>query len=154
MKHVFVLFIPFLFTFCHSNNVTSSKSDAIVSPTETPPIEDTTWVQKAPIPPDSTYFVINKEFPWLGDTIRSYIQLSTNETVKLFVKDSSIVFMYDGYEKTDTSGYVSVRLGADSFNGEGTVFTTAELISVDILSREITVYDIATDSSHLWVRPE
>lgn len=74
--------------------------------------------------------------------------------VKLFVKDSSIVFMYDGYEKTDTSGYVSVRLGADIDNGEGTVFTTAEVISVDILSREIYKYDIAADSGYLWIRPQ
>lgn len=89
----------------------------------------------------------------MGDTIRSYIQLSTNEMVKSFVKDSSIVFMYDGYEKADTGGYVSVRLGANVNNGEGVIFSTAEVISVDILSREIYEYDIATDSSHLWVRP-
>ncbi len=62
--------------------------------------------------------------------------------------------MYDGFEKTDTSGYVSVRLGADVDNGEGVVFSTAECIYIDILSREIYEYDIAADSSHLWVRPQ
>ncbi|RFS24715.1 hypothetical protein DVR12_05820 [Chitinophaga silvatica] len=153
MKQVFFVLSLSLFAFCHSTNVTS-KSDTIVSPAVPGSISDTSWAQHPAILIDSSYFEINNQFPWLADTIRSYIQLSTNEMTKLYIKDSSIVFMYDGYEKTNTGGYVSVRLGADSYNGEGTVFSTAEVISVDILSREITLYDIATDSSYLWVRPQ
>jgi len=154
MKQVFLVLSVSLFAFCHSNNVTNNKSDTAATPATPDSLSDSNQVQKPVTIVDSSFFEINSQFPWLGDTIRSYIQLSTNEMTKLFVKDSSIVFMYDGYEKTDTGGYVSVRLGADSYNGEGTIFSTAEVISVDVLSREITVYDIATDSSYLWVRPQ
>ncbi|WP_343674043.1 hypothetical protein [Chitinophaga sp.] len=154
MKQVFFLFSISLFAFCHSNNVTSHKPDTVAAPIASDTTADTGWVHQPGIHVDSTYFEINKQFPWLGDTIRSYIKLSTNEMTKLFIKDSSIVFMYDGYEVTDTGGYVSIRLGADTFNGEGTVFTTSEVLSVDIPGREIYVYDFAADSSYLWVRPQ
>ncbi|MCF6404509.1 hypothetical protein L3C95_16550 [Chitinophaga filiformis] len=154
MKQVFFVLSISLFAFCHSNNVISNHSDTTVAPAVPDSLSDTNQTPKPVTLVDSSSFEINNQFPWLGDTIRSYIQLSTNEMTKIFVKDSSIVFMYDGYEKTDNGGYVSVRLGADTYNGEGTVFTTAEVISVNILSREITVYDIAADSSHLWVRPQ
>lgn len=154
MKQVFFVLSISLFAFCHSNNVISNKSDTTVAPAVPDALSDTNRAQNPVSLIDSSFFEINSQFPWLGDTIRGYIQLSSNEMTKLFVKDSSIVFMYDGYGKTDTGGYVSVRLGADSYNGEGTVFTTAEVISVDVLSRTITVYDITTDSSRLWVRPQ
>ena len=150
MKQVFFLFSVSLFAFCHSSNVSSYKSDTIITSIVPP---DTTVAYKPVNVIDSSFFEINNQFPWLGDTIRSYIQLSTNEMVKSFIKDSSIVFMYDGFEKSDTGGYVSVRLGADVYNGEGIVFTTAGVISVDIRSREIYEYDIAADSGYLWVRP-
>lgn len=154
MKQVFFVLSISLFAFCHSNNVVSSRSDTAVTQAVPASVSDTNQAQKPVSLIDSSFFEINSQFPWLGDTIRSYIQLSTNDMTKLFVKDSSIVFMYDGYEKTATGGYVSVRLGADRYNGEGTVFTTAEVISVDVLSREISIYDIAADSSYIWARPQ
>ncbi|HEY9261847.1 hypothetical protein [Chitinophaga sp.] len=154
MKQVFGVFLLFLFTCCHSNNVTSYQSDTIALQTAPHPPVDTTIARKMAFETDSSFFEINNEFPWMGDTIRSYIQLSTNEMVKSFVKDSSIVFMYDGVEKKDSGGYVGVRLGADVDNGEGIVFTTAGCIYIDILSREIYEVDIAADTSYLWVRPQ
>jgi hypothetical protein len=154
MKQVFVVFTLFLFTSCNSNNVSSHESGTIPGPTAPDTLADTTVAQKPINDTDSTFFKINNQFPWMGDTIRSYIQLSTNEMVKSFIKDSSIVFMYDGLENTDTGGYVRVRLGADVYNGEGVIFSTAEWIYIDTLSREIFEYDIAADSSHLWIRPQ
>ncbi|WP_148230689.1 hypothetical protein [Chitinophaga pinensis] len=149
MKQFFLVLVLSLFTFCHSNNVTSNQSDTTV----TPIIQDTMAAQTPINIIDSTFFKINDQFPWMGDTIRSYIQLSTNEMVKSFVKDSSIVFMYDGIENTDTGSYVRVQIGADVNNGEGVIFSTAQWVSVDTLSREIYEYDIAADSSRLWIRP-
>lgn len=133
MKQLFFLFSISLFASCHGNNASSDKSDTIVALTVPSPPADSTVAQKLVNETDSTYFEINNQFPWMGDTIRSYIQLSTNEMVKSFVKDSSIVFMYDGFEKTDTGGYVSVRLGADVDNGEGIIFSTAQIIECPLI---------------------
>lgn len=156
MKQVFSLLCLSLFSFCHSANVNVPVSETISTQAVTDVAADinpsNAWQNMAD-ETDSTYFTINDQFPWMGDTIRSYIQLSTDEMVKFFVKDSSVMFMYDGIENGDTSSNVSVRIGADVNNGEGVIFSTAKLIYIDTRSRQIYEYDFETDSSYLWVRP-
>ncbi|SFP01120.1 hypothetical protein SAMN05428949_7165 [Chitinophaga sp. YR627] len=154
MKQAFVACVFLLFTACHSNSVNNDQSDTAAAQVE----QDTLTYDNVTREPinitDSSFFKINDQFPWMGDTIRSYIQLSTNEMVKSYLRDSSIVFMYDGFEHTDIGNCVRVQLGADVNNGEGMIFSTAQWIYVDTLSRAIYEYDIAADSSHLWVRPQ
>jgi hypothetical protein len=154
MKDAFVVSVLLLFTACHSNSVSNNQSDTSVTQVVQDTLENSNATQEPINITDSSFFKINDQFPWMGDTIRSYIQLSTNEMVKSYLKDSSIVFIYDGFENTDIGSYVRVQLGADVNNGEGMIFSTAQWIYVDTLSREIYEYDIAADSSHLWVRPQ
>lgn len=154
MKQVFVVSALFLFAACHDNSVNSNQSDTSVTQVVQDTLADSNVTQDPINITDSSFFKINDQFPWMGDTIRSYIQLSTNEMVRSYLKDSSIVFMYDGFENTDIGSYVRVQLGADVNNGEGMIFSTAQWIYVDTLSREIYEHDIAADSTHLWVRPQ
>lgn len=154
MKQIFVVSVLYLFTACHSNSVNSDQSDTTLAQVMQDTLENSNTTQEPINITDSSFFEINDQFPWMGDTIRSYIQLSTNEMVKFYLKDSSIVFMYDGLKNTDIGSYVKVQLGADINNGEGMIFSTAQWIYVDTLSREIYEYDVAADSSHLWVRPQ
>jgi len=154
MKQIFVVSGLLLFTACHGDSADSNQSDTTVAQVVQDTLENTNTTQEPINITDSSFFKINDQFPWMGDTIRSYIQLSTNEMVKSYLKDSSIVFMYDGFENTDIGSRVRVQLGADVNNGEGMIFSTAQWIYVDTLSHEIYEYDIAADSSHLWVRPQ
>ncbi|GAA3928331.1 hypothetical protein GCM10022209_22490 [Chitinophaga oryziterrae] len=102
---------------------------------------------------DHTNEEVNIRFPWMRDTILSYISVSINELVKDYVKDSSIVFIYDRFENTDTAGYVIVQLGADINNGDGVIFSTAQWLNIDTLTRQIYEYDVAADIIRLWARP-
>lgn len=153
MKRNLIVFSLVLFASCHTSNGTGAKSDTTFVPSVPDSIAAAPVGQQPVNYSDHTDEEVNARFPWMRDTILSYISLSINELVKDYVKDSSIVFIYDRFENTDTAGYVMVQLGADINNGDGVIFSTAQWLNIDTLTRQIYEYDIAADTIRHWVRP-
>ncbi|WP_212003196.1 hypothetical protein [Chitinophaga sp. HK235] len=147
MKKHFIYLLPVLVTIAcvnRNNQQTEVKTDSATVSTK--PVT----VQEQP----ATKETDGQSPSWTDSLLIEFVKSTDNQLIRYAAKDSSIRWMMDQVETTDSAVYMIFHLGhhMEEADHSDPRFVTDGWVYIDTLTRKVYEYDAAADSLKRWYK--
>ncbi|RBL91814.1 hypothetical protein [Chitinophaga flava] len=150
MKKHFIFLLPALMTIAcvnRNNQQTEVKTDSATVSTKPAPVQEQT-ASTASKETDG------QSQAWTDSLLIEFIKSTDNQLIRYAAKDSSIRWMMDQVETTDSAVFMIFHLGhhTEEADHSDPRFVTDGWVYIDTLTRKVYEYDVAADSLKRWYK--